>query len=64
MKKLIAFSLFSILFFTVGCKQKKSSSDSLLNIEQNDSLKDIVSQRDQQINEMMATMNEIQAGFY
>ena len=63
MKKLIAFSLFCILFFTVGCKQKKSSSDSLLNIEQNDSLKDIVSQRDQQINEMMATMNEIQAGF-
>ena len=63
MKKLIAFYLFCILFFTVGCKQKKSSSDSLLNIEQNDSLKDIVSQRDQQINEMMATMNEIQAGF-
>ena len=63
MKKLIAFSLFCILFFTVGCKQKKSSSDSLLNIAQNDSLKDIVSQRDQQINEMMATMNEIQAGF-
>lgn len=63
MKKLIAFSLFCILFFTVGCKQKKSSPDSLLNIEQNDSLKDIVSQRDQQINEMMATMNEIQAGF-
>ena len=63
MKKLIAFSLFCILFFTVGCKQKKSSPDSLLNIEQNDSLKDIVSQRDQQINEMMATMNEIQVGF-
>ena len=63
MKKLIAFSLFCILFLTVGCKQKKSSPDSLLNIEQNDSLKDIVSQRDQQINEMMATMNEIQAGF-
>lgn len=63
MKKLIVFSLFCILFFTVGCKQKKSSPDSLLNIEQNDSLKDIVSQRDQQINEMMATMNEIQAGF-
>ena len=63
MKKLIALSLTFILILAVGCKQKKSSSDSLLNVEQNDSLKDIISQRDGQINDMMATINEIQAGF-
>ena len=61
MKKLIALSLTFILILAVGCKQKKSSSDSLLNVEQNDSLKDIISQRDGQINDMMATINEIQA---
>ena len=63
MKKLVLISLILVLILAVGCKQQKSSPESLQNVEQNDSLKDIISQRDNQINDMMATMNEIQAGF-
>ena len=63
MKKLVLLSLILVLILAVGCKQQKSSPESLQNVEQNDSLKDIISQRDNQINDMMATMNEIQAGF-
>ena len=63
MKKLVLLSLILVLILAVGCKQQKSSPESLQNVEQNDSLKDIISQRDNQINDMMATMNEIQSGF-
>ena len=63
MKKLVLLSLILVLILAVGCKQQKSSPESLQNVEQNDSLKDIISQRDNQINDMMATMNEIQDGF-
>ena len=63
MKKLVLLSLTFVLVLAVGCKQKKRSPDSLQNIELNDSLKNIILERDNQINDMMATMNEIQDGF-
>ena len=63
MKKLVLLSLTFVLVLAVGCNQKKSSPDSLQNIELNDSLKNIILERDNQINDMMATMNEIQDGF-
>lgn len=63
MKKLVLLSLTFVLVLAVGCNQKKSSPDSLQNIELNDSLKSIILERDNQINDMMATMNEIQDGF-
>lgn len=63
MKKLVLLSLTFVLVLAVGCNQKKSSLDSLQNIELNDSLKNIILERDNQINDMMATMNEIQDGF-
>lgn len=63
MKKLVLLSLTFVLVLAVGCNQKKSSPDNLQNIELNDSLKNIILERDNQINDMMATMNEIQDGF-
>ena len=63
MKKLVLLSLTFVLVLAVGCNQKKSSPDRLQNIELNDSLKNIILERDNQINDMMATMNEIQDGF-
>ena len=63
MKKLVLLSLTFVLVLAVGCNQKKSSPDNLQNIELNDSLKSIILERDNQINDMMATMNEIQDGF-
>lgn len=63
MKKLVLLSLTFVLVLAVGCNQKKSYPDSLQNIELNDSLKNIILERDNQINDMMATMNEIQDGF-
>lgn len=63
MKKLVLLSLTFVLVLAVGCNLKKSSPDSLQNIELNDSLKNIILERDNQINDMMATMNEIQDGF-
>lgn len=51
------------LLMTVGCKDKKAAPTDLQSIEQNDSLKKIIAQRDNEINDMMSTMNEIQDGF-
>lgn len=47
----------------VGCQEKKNNPVDLASIEQNDSLQKIIAQRDNEINDMMATMNEIQEGF-
>lgn len=46
-----------------GCQEKKNSPVDLASIQQNDSLQKIIAQRDNEINDMMATMNEIQEGF-
>ena len=47
----------------VGCQEKKNNPVDLASIEQNDSLQKNIAQRDNEINDMMATMNEIQEGF-
>ena len=46
-----------------GCKEKKVPKVNLPMVAKDDSLQQIISQRDDQINSMMATMNEIQEGF-
>ena len=46
----------------VGC-QKKESAPVADNTEQTDSLTKIIAQKDQELNDMMGTLNEIEAGF-
>ena len=54
--------LVSLVLLT-GCTEKKTPKVSLPMVAKDDSLQQIISQRDTQINNMMATMNEIQEGF-
>ena len=62
MKKLLVFGLglFAITF--TACKNEKAQSD-IAGMTQNDSLQNIISQKDNEINDMMGIMNEIQEGF-
>jgi hypothetical protein len=50
-----------MLAFT-GCTQKKATPN-VVNYQQTDSLQKIIAQRDNEINDMMGTLNEIQEGF-
>ena len=53
----------SVLLLTfASCKQNKSENASS-NAHENDSLEQILSQKDSEINDMMALMNEVQEGF-
>ncbi len=63
MKKLFSLSLAFVLFVTVGCNDKRQSAADLRNMEQTDSLHKVIALRDSELNDMMATMNEIQEGF-
>ena len=60
MKKLMFFAL--CLVAVVACKNEKSAPQ-LANIAQTDSLQRIIAQKDNEINDMMGTLNEIQEGF-
>ena len=57
-----------VLLFVVGvlsltaCNQKSGSSDMLLT-QQTDSLNRIIAQKDNEINDMIGTMNDIEEGF-
>lgn len=51
------------LFVFVGCKQNKSSEKDVATIQMRDSLNKIITQRDNEINDMVATLNEIEQGF-
>lgn len=46
-----------------GCVERRQAPVSLQTVAQDDSLKQVIAQRDEQINDMIATMNEIQSGF-
>ena len=55
--------LFGLLLLTfAGCRQEKKVAQ-VEAIEQNDSLSRIIEQKDNEINDMMGTLNEIQEGF-
>lgn len=63
MKKLLSVTLIAILSLAfVGCQGNKQSADSAERA-QTDSLKQVISQKDNEINDMMGTLNEIQDGF-
>lgn len=61
MRKIILFAMAGALLLT-GC-DSKSKGPSVENMAQADSLKSIIAQRDNEINDMMGTLNEIQEGF-
>lgn len=46
-----------------ACSEKKQPVEAVRVVEQDDSLKQVIAERESQINNMMATMNEIQEGF-
>lgn len=60
MKKIMLLGL--ALVAMVACKQEKSNADSAL-VQQRDSLSQVIAQKDNEINDMMLTMNEIEEGF-
>lgn len=61
MKKLLILALSAIAL--VACKQQGSKTDELMLAQQADSLNRIIQQKDNEINDMMATFNEIEEGF-
>ncbi|MDY4039644.1 MAG: hypothetical protein SOY49_09495 [Prevotella sp.] len=60
MRKLFFGACLAIVALT-GCNQKKTVD--LASLARNDSLQNIIAQRDNEINDMMGTLNEIQEGF-
>lgn len=63
MKKLLCLAMaFSLLTF-FGCKEEKKIPVISNNVQQEDSLQKIIAQKDNEINDMMGTLNEIQEGF-
>jgi len=61
MKKFLFFACISVLVIT-SCTQKKATPN-VVNYQKTDSLQKIIAQRDNEINDMMGTLNEIQEGF-
>lgn len=47
----------------VACKQQETRTEGLMTVEQVDSLNRIIQQKDNEINDMMGTFNEIEEGF-
>lgn len=62
MKKLILIAALGVLMLA-GCKEEKKAAPNLVTIEKTDSLNNLLSQKDSEINDMLGTLNEIQDGF-
>ena len=56
-------SLFALLLLLVGCGQKTDNSKELAFAQERDSLESIIQQKDNEINDIMGTMNNIESGF-
>lgn len=61
--RVISLCFVSLALLLYGCKEYKAPVANRPTVAKDDSLQQIISQRDTQINNMMATMNEIQEGF-
>lgn len=61
--RVISICFVSLTLLLYGCKEYKAPETNRPTVAKDDSLQQIISQRDTQINNMMATMNEIQEGF-
>ena len=57
------FYLFTLLLLIVGCGQKTDNTKELAFAQERDSLESIIQQKDNEINDIMGTMNDIEAGF-
>ena len=57
------FYLFSLSLLLVGCGQKTDNTKELAFAQERDSLESIIQQKDNEINDIMGTMNDIEAGF-
>lgn len=62
MKKLLIVACVATLALA-GCQEKKEQAPVVQNYAQNDSLEKIIAQKDNELNDMMGTLNEIQEGF-
>lgn len=61
--RVISICFVGLALLLYGCKEYKAPVANRPTVAKDDSLQQIISQRDTQINNMMATMNEIQEGF-
>ena len=61
MKKLLVFVL--CLTALTACNQQGKKSENLLVVQERDSLSRVIAQKDNEINDIMATMNDIEEGF-
>jgi chromosome segregation ATPase len=62
MKKIV-FYLAAFVAMMSGCGQKTDNTKDLAIAQQRDSLESIIQQKDNEINDIMGTMNDIEAGF-
>ena len=62
MKKLLFVTAGVVLLALTSCNQNKAKNH-LASVEQSDSLKQILAQKDTEINDMVGLMNEVQEGF-
>ena len=62
MKKIV-FYLAAFISLMSGCGQKTDNTKELAFAQQRDSLESIIQQKDNEINDIMGTMNDIEAGF-
>ncbi len=63
MRKHLSYVFFALVLVFSGCRENKAPVVTKPTVTKDDSLQQVISQRDTQINNMMATMNEIQEGF-
>lgn len=63
MTKHLSYIFFVLVVLLSACKENKAPVVNRPTVTKDDSLQQVISQRETQINNMMATMNEIQEGF-
>ena len=62
MRKLLMVAVLVTLVVT-GCQDNKKEAPALVRLEQTDSLQKIITQKDNEMNDLMGTLNEIETGF-
>ena len=63
MKKIFYVAAALMMLVATGCKEEQRSQDLTAESTQIDSLEKIIDQKDNEINDMMSTLNQIQQGF-
>ena len=63
MKKLFYVAAALLMLATTGCKEEQRAQAVKADTSQRDSLEKIIAQKDNEINDMMSTLNQIQQGF-